>query len=132
MGLAGCVKRIEGRMMPMDRSRYPPNWDKVALKVKEAADWTCEECKRPCCKPGEGGDQFAFRLIAYARTVLEPWMIGPLIAGLETEIGNHKTRYTLTVSHSNHDPENPDAELRALCSGCHLRYDGAARKAARE
>lgn len=32
-------------------------------------------------------------------------------------------RFTLTVAHPNHDPENPNAELRAWCAPCHCRYD---------
>jgi 5-methylcytosine-specific restriction endonuclease McrA len=33
-------------------------------------------------------------------------------------------RRTLTVSHTDHNPVNCEPEnLRALCSGCHLRYD---------
>jgi len=29
-------------------------------------------------------------------------------------------RYVLTVAHLDHDPENPDARLLALCAPCHL------------
>lgn len=42
-------------------------------------------------------------------------------------------RRTLTVAHLNHDPADCRPEnLRALCAGCHLRYDAGmhARKAA--
>lgn len=39
--------------MPMERRRYPPNWDEIAAKVKEEADWTCEECGKRCYRPGE-------------------------------------------------------------------------------
>lgn len=37
-----------------------------------------------------------------------------------------RATFTLTVAHLNHRPEDcrPD-NLRALCSGCHLRYDGS-------
>ena len=27
--------------MPMDRSKYPDNWDEIATAVKEAAGWRC-------------------------------------------------------------------------------------------
>ena len=30
--------------LPMDRSKYPVNWDEIALGVKEAAGWKCEKC----------------------------------------------------------------------------------------
>ena len=29
----------------------------------------------------------------------------------------------LHAAHVNHDPHNPQAELRALCPSCHLKYD---------
>lgn len=77
--------------MPMERWRYPKNWDEIATRVKEEADWKCEECGRTCRRPGE-----------------------PLVSH----------RYTLTVAHLNHVPEDCRREnLRALCAPCHLRYD---------
>ena len=33
--------------MPMDRSRYPPDWPAIARWVKDAAGWHCEECGHP-------------------------------------------------------------------------------------
>lgn len=30
----------------------------------------------------------------------------------------------IQAAHVNHDPENPHAELIALCKQCHMRYDG--------
>lgn len=77
--------------MPMQRELYPPEWEQIALKCKEDADWICEECGKQCRKPGE-----------------------PFVS--------HK--YTLTVSHQDHNPANCNAEnLKALCAPCHLRYD---------
>jgi 5-methylcytosine-specific restriction endonuclease McrA len=32
-------------------------------------------------------------------------------------------RRTLTVAHLDHDPENDNARLEAMCAPCHLRYD---------
>jgi hypothetical protein len=29
----------------------------------------------------------------------------------------------LHAAHVNHDPENPEAELKALCPACHMKYD---------
>lgn len=42
--------------MPMERWRYPGNWDEIAFRVKEEAGWVCEECGRVCRKPGEPFD----------------------------------------------------------------------------
>ncbi len=42
--------------MPMDRKRYPANWDEIARRVKDEADWKCEVCGRQCRRPGEPFD----------------------------------------------------------------------------
>lgn len=39
--------------MPMERHRYPDNWDEIATQVKEEAGWKCEECGKQCRRPGE-------------------------------------------------------------------------------
>ena len=39
--------------MPMDRSLYPADWDDIALRKKEQANWTCERCHKACYRPGE-------------------------------------------------------------------------------
>lgn len=42
--------------MPMDRKRYPANWNEIAYRVKDEADWKCEVCGRQCRRPGEQFD----------------------------------------------------------------------------
>lgn len=42
--------------MPMDRKRYPPDWKKIALEIKENAGWICQNCGKQCRKPGEPFD----------------------------------------------------------------------------
>lgn len=42
--------------MPMERDRYPDNWKEIALAVKEAASWRCQECGKQCRRPGEPFD----------------------------------------------------------------------------
>lgn len=37
--------------MPMERKRYPANWNQIALQIKEKTGWHCENCDRPCRKP---------------------------------------------------------------------------------
>lgn len=95
--------------MPMDRSLYPDSWESIATKVKEEADWHCEECGRPCRRPGQSFTDFAFVLID------DGWQIESL---------DHPQQFTLTVAHLNHIPSDCDrSNLRALCAPCHLRYD---------
>ena len=33
--------------MPMDRSKYPDNWEKIAERIKDKAGWCCEKCGMP-------------------------------------------------------------------------------------
>jgi len=48
--------------MPMQRDRYPNDWEAIALAVKIEARWTCEQCGRQCYRPGEPNDDRRFTL----------------------------------------------------------------------
>lgn len=39
--------------MPMDRKRYPKDWEQLAFEVKRDAGWRCEKCGIQCRRPGE-------------------------------------------------------------------------------
>lgn len=112
--------------MPIDKSKYPPDWKSIAAEIKGAADWTCQECGRPCRKPGQSWCEFVGGLLTdremawYAQTCDEVFSAEDgFFAVVE-----RPQRFTLTVAHLDHDTTNnhPD-NLKALCSGCHLRYD---------
>ena len=80
----------------MDRTRYPANWDEIALKVKRKAKWTCQQCGKKCLKPSHDRSNFT---------------------------KSEKAKLTLTVHHKNYRPEdNSEENLIALCSGCHLHF----------
>lgn len=99
--------------MPMDRSRYPTNWGEIAMKVKNAAHWKCQECGRPCRRPGQSWEDILAIASAY-------W----------ADDINHPRRFVLTVAHLDQDPSNNDpSNLRALCAPCHLRHDAPYREA---
>ncbi|WOD37387.1 HNH endonuclease signature motif containing protein [Nodosilinea sp. E11] len=99
--------------MPMDRSRYPENWEEIALQVKVAAGWRCSGCGRPCRVTGQGWEDFSDLALGY-------W----------AEDLDHPQRFTLTVAHLDQNPSNNDpSNLRALCAPCHLRHDAPYRKA---
>lgn len=108
--------------MPMNRKLYPKNWDEIATARKQAANWVCEWCKRPCRRPGENDGELIER-------VLETEWRRDLWELQETEefglIPVPKLgRFTLTVAHLNHQPEDCRPEnLATLCSVCHCRYD---------
>ncbi|MEQ1828047.1 MAG: HNH endonuclease signature motif containing protein [Pirellula sp.] len=42
--------------MPMDRTKYPDDWDAIALAIKEQSGWRCEKCGKQCRFPGEQFD----------------------------------------------------------------------------
>jgi len=108
--------------MPMNRSLYPDDWEAIALAVKTAANWTCQECGRPCRRPGESDGELVKRIKAKHRN-WESQLWGEEQLERFTIRVSKLQRFTLTTAHPNHDPENPDAELRAWCAPCHCRYD---------
>ncbi len=42
--------------MPMNKSLYPIDWHEIALAIKEAVDWQCQQCGMQCRRPGEPFD----------------------------------------------------------------------------
>lgn len=114
--------------MPMNRRLYPENWEEIALSIKDAAGWKCLQCSRPCRMPGVTWEDFSAWLLEQ-----DPawWSdIGEEVHDDETgEWGyvEKPQRFTLTVAHLNHCPEDCRPEnLKALCAPCHCRYDLAA------
>ena len=39
--------------MPMDRKKYPDDWDAIAARVKEEAGYRCQVCQKKCYLPGQ-------------------------------------------------------------------------------
>ena len=104
--------------MPMDRKLYPKDWKTIALIVKTDADWTCQECGRPCRRPGESLKELEYRVHehpeAYKIKNSPRGELAIFAAG----------RFQLSVAHLNHRPEDCRPEnLRAWCNPCHGRYD---------
>ena len=76
-------------------SRYPEDWNEIALKIKKKAKWTCQKCQRKCLDPNQA--------------VPPDWSY------------SKRMSYTLQVHHWDRQPENSDENnLIAVCSGCHL------------
>lgn len=88
--------------MPIDRTRYPKNWDEIALAVKQQANWQCQHCKIQCLKPDSDSKSLSRA---------------------------DKARLTLTVHHANYCPEDNCLEnLIPLCASCHLAMHRGGRK----
>lgn len=109
--------------MPMNRKLYPADWDAIARQIKDAAGWTCQECGKPCIRPGESRDDF------WERIQGSTWEKDLVESVDDEEFGVIEVpvrfgRFILTVAHLNHRPEDCRPEnLRAWCSCCHGRFD---------
>lgn len=104
--------------MPMDRSKYPPDWEAISLEVRAAADNRCQDCQVRNGSVGardKAGLWWSFdRIDATSDQQIERWF------GEYPKL----VKIVLTVAHLDHDPGNSDrANLRALCQRCHLNYD---------
>lgn len=107
--------------MPINKSLYPKNWREISLAVRSHANWTCQNCGKPCRQPGQSWDEFHAHLL---HEVEFPWFEQ---AAEELPAGGFKyypTRFVLTVAHLDGNPANCDpSNLKALCAPCHLRLD---------
>ncbi len=88
--------------MPVDWSRYPDDWPAIALAVKEAAAWRCQDCGMQCRMPGEPFD-------SHKRTMSVHHLGAPKADGSPGDM---------------HDKMDcRPCNLLALCSRCHLLRD---------
>lgn len=79
--------------MPIEKSRYHPNFSKRAAYCVKQAKYTCQQCFK------KRGDRYITQQGKIEEVVIQ-------------------------AAHINHDPMNPRAKLRALCTQCHMKYDG--------
>jgi 5-methylcytosine-specific restriction endonuclease McrA len=42
--------------MPMNRAKYPDDWDGIATGIKDESGWKCAKCGLQCRLPGEQFD----------------------------------------------------------------------------
>ena len=82
--------------MPMDLSRYPPDWPEISRRVRERAGNRCEGSPAyPDCRAANGKPH-------------------PVTG----------SKVVLTVAHLDHDPSSSDmGRLRCWCQKCHNSYD---------
>ena len=97
---------------PENRDRYPADWPYISLAIRLLRALGRCECRGECA-PG----------------LPMHWTGGPAPLRRCTALNGqpHPTTgstVVLTVAHLDHTPENVHpANLRAMCQGCHLRYD---------
>ena len=84
-----------------NRARYPKDWRAISTRIRFVrAEGQCE-CEGECGQSHDGR--------------CAHWHNERMATG---------SKCVLTVAHLNHRPEDcRDDNLRAMCQGCHLRYD---------
>ncbi|CAG5072922.1 hypothetical protein DYBT9623_04459 [Dyadobacter sp. CECT 9623] len=116
--------------MPIDYSRYPPDWLKGRRpRIMARANNLCEQCGLE-----HGATVFSIKLTVKddagrykARCI---WFSSMRDAVRENTDWREvrPVKVVLTIAHLDHDEDNHevlDDRLKALCQICHLRYDAA-------
>jgi len=115
--------------MPINYSKYPPNWKtEIRPRILKRAGDCCEWCKL------ENGS-FVWSIMTHKRT--RRWLSSeelkymPLMPRLKLK----RVKVVLTIAHLDHDESNwnvKDDRLAALCQKHHLRFDAPEKKRRRE
>ena len=110
--------------MPIDYSKYPPNWKtEIVPAVLQRANNECEICGLVNKSTVFGIKLWVRDGSRYKRRSL--WFRDRRDAVREG-MQVREIRVVLTVAHLDHDELNHDVQLdrlKALCQCCHLRYD---------
>jgi len=77
----------------MQQHLYPTDWKARAAACLARAHYRCEECG------------IAHGVLRVGKRSKSPYVV------------------YLHAAHINHDPDNPQAHLRALCPSCHMKHD---------
>lgn len=123
---------IRPEMKPL----YPPpkEWRAIRERILERADHRCE-CRGECGmahQPNEAPEDYDRCSVPHGATIVRTTVANlsmwtkhdgcSLCLGGDPEC--RPVRVILTTAHLDHDPtNNDDANLRAFCQLCHLRYD---------
>ena len=105
--------------MPIDYSKYPPNWKEIRHRILKRANNECE-----CC-----GLENHSIVISYKKNSKIKWAYVTFKDFIPKPYKYVKV--VLTIAHLDHDETNhnvTDDRLKAMCQLCHLRYDAEEKK----
>lgn len=117
--------------MPINYSKYPPDWKETVERIRKRSGDKCEIC-------GLKNHSFIWSVPFFIREVINNhtaryrlrrvWFRhkGDAIRENGGDEGIKKVKVILTVAHLDHDETNhkvSDDRLLHLCQACHLRYD---------
>lgn len=102
---------------PENRGRYPADWPLISQRIRLGRAANRCECRGECGTPH---DRPPWDLDDADPPRCDSWG-GDLTVSERT---GREYVVVLTVAHLDHVPEHcEDANLRAMCQPCHLRYD---------
>jgi len=112
--------------MPIDYSKYPPNWlTEIRPRIMKRADNKCEVCGLE-----HGQNVWSIKMWVKNKgrySIRSIWFRNKQDAERETINGIVKQiKVVVTIAHLDHDEQNHDVSderLKAMCQICHLRYD---------
>lgn len=103
---------------PENRDRYPADWPAIRTRILARAHHRCEWCGKPNGRDVLCSDD------RWCDYLGRWWNYQGKLAGMPPLGTTQPVRIVLTIAHLDHTPENcGEANLRALCQRCHLRYD---------
>lgn len=114
--------------MPIDYSKYPPNWkSEIRPRILKRANDCCENCGIKNYTEGIRSKKELVEDIDVYITDCATMPEQMLIDKWSKDWDKLKwIKIILTIVHLDHDPENwevKDDRLKALCQKCHLSYD---------
>ena len=113
--------------MPIDYSKYPPDWKEIRERILKRAGNQCEECGLKNYAIGYRSKKGTFYSIDYLAYQLNEFGNDFFADELShIDIDDMPIKIILTIAHLDHDEENhnvKDDRLKALCQRCHLIYD---------
>jgi 5-methylcytosine-specific restriction endonuclease McrA len=122
--------------MPMDKSRYPADWNAISLRIRERDGQCCKFCGVPNGAVGQRDPDGKFWTLDEIDEAIFTGQLDASDCDYEENNGWSKpTKIVLTVAHlgtphadgapgDKHDKfDVRDENLAALCQRCHLAYD---------
>jgi hypothetical protein len=113
--------------MPMDRSKYPDNWEQMGKEIREQAGDKCEFCGLKNKEWIVRSDIDPARYMIFDIDVCEyqtPDGDPIRMSEIPEEFCGPDVQVILTVAHLDQDTTNNAPEnLKLLCQRCHLNHD---------
>lgn len=111
---------------PENKARYPKEWKQIRVMILERAGNCCEFCKvqnYSVVERGAGKDAGTYKNDDGKVFCDETGEYLGMARISEYHV-KAVVKIVLTIAHLDHTPENcDDANLKALCQRCHLKYD---------